>query len=235
MSRVSGSVKISEIVLTEREEICNLLSCEQEIVFPSNTPMHSPPITELLAKWQTGDQEAFAELAKLVEAKLRRLARRSMFCERPGHTLQTTALINEAYLRLIGQKEVDFQSRTHFYRIAAWKMRQVLVDHARARLSAKRGGGVVKISLDDESICPDALELQIRDPELIALNDALEQLAKVSLLQYQIVEMRYFGGLTIEETAHALKIATGTVKRHWTIARAWLHRELVKTEEDTDS
>lgn len=210
------------MVLTNRGKVCSL-PLYRQVHYSSHSPMQSPSVTQLLAQWQSGDQRAFAELGRLVHDELHKLAQRHMRSERSGHTLQATALINEAYLKLANQKSVDWQSRAHFFCVAARAMRQILVDHARARLSAKRGGGAVKFSLDDEAIWNTELAVEIRDSELLVLDDALEQLAKVSPIQHQIVELRYFSGLTIEETAYALKISTGTVKRQWTFARAWLH------------
>ncbi len=223
MNATLSSVKIPELALTGSQGISNLLSCKHDSRFLSHHQMQPPSFTHLLARWQGGDQQAFAELAGLIHDELHKLARYYMRSERSGHTLQATALINEAYLRLANQQIVDCQSRTHFFSIAARAMRQILVDHARARLSAKRGGGAVKLSLEDEATSTAFLAVEIRDPELLALDEALEQLAKVSPVQCQIVELRYFSGLTIEETAQALKISAGTVKRQWVFARAWLH------------
>ncbi len=233
MDTVSPSVKNSKIELTDKKEICKALSCGQESALPSQTPMESSAITQLLAQWQNGDQQAFAKLAKLVDGTLHKLARRHMSSERSGHTLQATALIHEAYLRLMG-KNVNYQSRTHFFSIAAGKMRQILVDHARARLSAKRGGGVAKQSLDDQEINLAYLAAEIRDPELVALDDALELLSKSLPNHAKIVELRYFAGLTIEETADALGLSIGTVKRYWRFAIAWLKNQLGENPENPD-
>jgi RNA polymerase sigma factor (TIGR02999 family) len=232
MNTAIPSGENSEIVLADKKEIGNTLSCEQESVLPVQIAMESSPITQLLAQWQEGDQKAFAELAKLVDNTLHKMARHQMRSEHSGHTLQATALIHEAYLRLNGKNNINYKSRTHFYNIAATKMRQILADYARARLSAKRGGGSVKLSLDAQEINPAYLAVEIRDPELVALDDALTRLAKTLPEHAKVVDLRYFGGFTIEETAEALEISTGKVKRHWQFARAWLKKELGEIIED---
>jgi RNA polymerase sigma factor (TIGR02999 family) len=181
----------------------------------------SPRPTLLLEAWAQGDQAAFNELLPLVHDELHRLARRHMDRERPGHTLQSTALVNEAYLRLIDVNRVHWESRAHFFAMASRAMRRVLVDSARTRNYQKRGGGAQKVSLDE------AL-LVTREPgqDLVALDDALNALARVDLRKSQVVEMRFFGGLTIEETAAALQVSVDTVMRDWRLAKAWLLREL---------
>jgi RNA polymerase sigma factor (TIGR02999 family) len=159
----------------------------------------------------------------LVYTELRRFAASFLAEERRGHTLQPTAVVHEAYLRLVGQQGVPVQDRAHFLRIAARLMRQILVDHARSRGAAKRGGGAPKLALEDSVLSSE------RGPELIALDDALTSLAALDLRQSQIVELRFFGGLSIAETADAVGISPATVKREWASARAWLHREVSGT------
>lgn len=177
-------------------------------------------VTELLIKWTRGDQRALDELMPVIHSELRRLARRYMARERPGHTLQTTALINEAYLRLVDQQGVDWQDRAHFFAVAAQVMRHILVDHARKYHADKRGAGAQKVPLDDVVVAN-----QERAAELVALDDALGELANLDSRQCQIVELRFFGGLTVEETAEVLKIAPITVMREWRAARAWLREK----------
>jgi len=178
----------------------------------------SHDVTQLLAEWSEGDESALDQLIPLVEKELRRLAHHYMRRERAGHTLQTTALINEAYLRLAHQKQAHFQNRAHFFAVAANLMRQIMVDHARARQSAKRGGGLHKVSLDEAATVGDQ-----RAAELIALDEALKELAKAAPRQGRVVEIRYFGGLSVEETAEVLKVHPNTVLNDWREARAWLY------------
>ena len=178
-------------------------------------------ITELLAAWSAGDAGAHAELLPQVYDELRRIAARHLARERPGHTLQATALVHEAFERLVGQDRVVWQGRVHFVATAAHVMRRILVDHARGRQTAKRGGGLT-ISLDPEHE-PAA---PARDVDLLRLDDALARLAALAPEQARIVELRYFGGLSIEETAAAVDSSPATVKRHWSLARAFLRREL---------
>jgi RNA polymerase sigma factor (TIGR02999 family) len=181
-------------------------------------------ITHLLLAWGEGDQLALEKLMPLVYEELRRVARHYMNRQRPGHTLQTTALVNEAYLRLIDSSKVQWQNRAHFFAVSAQLMRRILVDFARERTSLKRGEGARQLSLDQ------ALEISSeRSADLIALDDALKTLARMNSRQSQIVELRYFGGLSEEETAEALKISQRTVRRDWSLARAWLYRELSKS------
>lgn len=184
----------------------------------------SEEITELLIQWNNGDEMALEKLIPLVERELRRMARRYMRREDPNHTLQTTALINEAYLKLIKQRDVQWQNRAHFYAIAAQLMRRVLLDHARTQKRQKRGGDVVQVDLSETAVLTDE-----KLDELIALDQALEKLAQFDPLKSQIVEMRYFGGLSVEETAEVTKLAAVTVMRHWNLAKAWLRRELRST------
>lgn len=176
-------------------------------------------VTQLLVAWGGGDQAARDELMPLVYEELRRLAHKFIRHERPGHTLQTSALLNEAYLRLVDQKNVQWQDRAHFFGIAARLMRQILVDYARKRSYAKRGGGAQRVSLDEAMIVSDE-----RAADVVALDDAMNILAEIDPRQGQIVELRFFGGLSIEETAEVLGVSPGTVMRDWTLAKAWLRR-----------
>jgi RNA polymerase sigma-70 factor (ECF subfamily) len=181
----------------------------------------SQGITQLLLAWNNGDQEALEKLTPLVYAELHRLAKFYMVRERTGHTLQTTALIHEAFLRLIDWKNVRWQNRAHFFGVAAQVMRRILVDFARSRQSAKRGNGTQQISLDE------AIAIhEDRSAEFIALDDALKSLAEIDRRKSQIVEMRFFGGLSAEETAEVLNVSLRTVEREWNLARTWLYREL---------
>jgi RNA polymerase sigma factor (TIGR02999 family) len=181
-------------------------------------------VTQLLIKWSNGDKAALDELMPLIQEELRRLAHHYMSRERPGHTLQTTALVNEAYLRLVNRKDVHWQNRTHFFAIAATLMRSILVDHARSHAYAKRGGGAHKTELDEAMVVS-----KERAAEVVALDDALKQLENLDLKQSRIVELRFFGGLTIEETAEVLHLSPATIKREWSTAKAWLYHELAKS------
>jgi RNA polymerase sigma factor (TIGR02999 family) len=178
-------------------------------------------ITQLLIKWRNGDQAALDELAPQVYNELRRLARYYLRQERPDLTLQVSDLVHEAYLRLVDEKEIDWQNRTHFFGIAAVRMRHILVEHARSRQAAKRGGGEYLLSLGKAD-----RPAEDRDVNLLALDDALQRLEAMDPQKSRIVELRYFGGLTIEETAEALRISPATVKRDWSMARAWLRSEI---------
>ena len=178
-------------------------------------------ITELLLAWGNGEEAALEQLTPLVYDELHRLARVYMAGERPNHTLETTALINEAYLRLIDWKNVQWQNRAHFYGVAANLMRRILIDFARSRNYAKRGGGVHPVDLDEA-----INTAQEKSAELVALDDALTSLEAIDPRKCRVVELRFFGGLSQEETAEALKISPRTVLREWNLARAWLHREL---------
>ncbi len=180
-------------------------------------------VTQLLIAWSSGDKAALDKLMPLIHQELRRLAHRYMSRERPGHTLQTTALVNEAYLRLVNRKDVHWQNRTHFFAIAAELMRTILVDHARSHAYAKRGGGLRKIELDEAMIVS-----QERAVEVLALDEVLKELADIDPQQSRIVELRFFGGLTIEETAEVLGLSPATIKREWSTAKAWLYHELAK-------
>lgn len=184
-------------------------------------PQPSQQITQLLLDWSDGDKAALDELMPIVFDELRQLASHYMRGQRAGHTLQTTALVNEAYLRLIDSSRVNWQNRAHFFAISAQLMRRVLVDFARARNSRKRGGDQIKVTLDDK------IEARFeKETNLVELNEALENLAKFSERQSQIVELRYFGGLTEDEIAETLNISIRTVRRDWSAARAWLYRQL---------
>ena len=184
-------------------------------------------VTLLLQRWSEGDKSALEELTPLVYDELHRLAHQHMRREQPGHVLRTTALVNEAYIRLIDQSQVHFQNRAHFFGIAARLMRQILVDNARRRKVAKRGGGMITVPLDDVK----ALAQQ-QAANVLALDEALMTLAKKDPRQCQIVELRFFGGLSIEETAEVLKVSPGTVMRDWTFASAWLKSQIAGAGEE---
>ena len=199
------------------------------------------PVTQLLAQWRDGDERAFAQLSALMYEELCQLAQRHLRRERSNHTIQKTALVNEAFVRLVGQQSVDWQSRAHFIGLASKLMRRVLVDYARARLADKRGGGVGVLSLDEMAApepdeAPDTTPTALQhldahtQEEVSAIDQALVRLEQIDARQAQIVEMRYFGGLTVEQTAEAMDISAATVKREWTLARAWLRRELGKSQ-----
>jgi RNA polymerase sigma factor (TIGR02999 family) len=184
-------------------------------------------VTQLLLAWNDGDESALEKLVPFVYNELRRLARRRMRLERPDHTLQTTALINEAYLRLVDVRNVHWQNRVHFFALCARLMRRILVDYARTRHYAKRGGGAQPISLDQS--LPVAAG---RSPDLVAVDEALHALAEVDARKAQVVELRFFGGLTVEEAAAVLKVSPETVRRDWKIAKVWLLRELSGDRQD---
>lgn len=185
--------------------------------------MSSHEITRLLVAWGQGDQSALEELSPLVHSELHRLAHRYMSRERPGHTLQTSALVNEAYIRLIDWKNVRWQNRAHFFAVSAQLMRRILVDFARHRRYLKRSGGA-RVSLTEAA----AFTVD-RDADLVALDEALIALAEVDPRKSQVVEMRFFGGLSVEEVAEVLKVSKETVMRDWRLAKVWLLRELDKT------
>jgi RNA polymerase sigma factor (TIGR02999 family) len=178
-------------------------------------------VTQLLVAWGDGDKSALDELIPLVEAELHSLAQRYLRREQPGHTLQTTALVNEAYLRLVDYKDMEWQNRAHFFAVSAQVMRRILVEHARNRRSLKRGGARHQVSLDDAAAIP--LD---RPADLVALDDALRELAALDARKHEVVELRFFGGLSVEETAEVLKVSRLTVLRDWQTAKAWLYREL---------
>lgn len=180
-----------------------------------------PQVTELLAAWSEGEEMALDQLIPLVEAELRRIAHNYMRRENSDNTLQTTALVNEAYLKLVDQKNVRWQNRSHFFALSANIMRRILLDHARERLAAKRGGGAHHLEMEKaEILSPE------KSAELLALDEALEKLKQIDKLKSRIVELRYFGGLTLEETAEALEVAPITVSVNWRLAKAWLAREI---------
>ena len=182
---------------------------------------NSETVTQLLQDWSQGNQQALEELLPLIYDELRRLAHNFLYSERPGHTLQTTALAHEAYLKLIDQKSVHWQNRAHFFAIAAQAMRRILIDSARRHAAQKRGGAAEKVSLAEVA------NISAGSPtDLLALDDALNRLAALDQDQSRIIELRYFGGLTIEETAEVMKSSPATVKREWQMARAWLYQEL---------
>src|SRR5262249_32499212 len=178
-------------------------------------------VTQLLINWSNGDKESLEKLIPLVYGELRRLADRYVRRERQGHTLQSTALVHEAWMKLIDQRNVHWQNRAHFFGVAAQMIRRILVDYARNRHAEKRGGHAFKLSLDDAIEVP-----KQRDLDLVALDDALDGLSKVDAQQGRIVELRFFAGLSIEETAEVLRISPATVKRDWVSAKAWLYREM---------
>lgn len=183
-------------------------------------------ITELLIAWSNGDRVALEKLTPLVYNELHRLARHYMGRERPGHTLQTSALVNEAYIRLIDWKSVKWQNRAHFFAVSAQLMRRILVDFARSRDYLKRGGGSPQVSLEEAAVVADE-----RDTDLVSLDEALNALAELNERQSQVVELRFFGGLSLEEIAEVLNVSVGTVRRDWSLARAWLYRELSRARE----
>lgn len=178
-------------------------------------------ITQLLLQWGGGDASALDELMPIVYAELRRIARRFMRRQSPNNTLQTTDLVNEAYLRLIDSSRVNWQGRTHFFAVSAQLMRRILVDAARRRNSQKRGGGQVRVTLDDRLDIAD-----VDGTDVVALDEALKRLAQLNPRHSQIVELRYFGGLTEDQVADLLSISPRTVRRDWSLAKAWLYREL---------
>jgi RNA polymerase sigma-70 factor (ECF subfamily) len=186
-------------------------------------PSPSSQITDLLVRWSSGDAVARETLIPLVYDELRRVARYSLARQRPDHTLQSTALVHEAYMRLVGRTSVHFENRAHFFAVASQLMRRILVDHARKQNAAKRGGNNITLVLD-EAVAPPAR----REVDLTALDDALNILATLDSRQASIVEMRFFGGLSIDETSQVLGISPATVKREWTTARTWLYDEMTR-------
>lgn len=185
----------------------------------------SNPVTELLVRWRGGDKAALDALMPLVYSELRRIANRYLQAERSDHTLQSTALVHEAYVRLTNQQLPQWQNRAHFFAVAAQLMRQILVDHARSHRASKRGGEVYKLALDDAEDQQKPIDIDI-----VALDDALKSLTAMDAQQGKVVELKFFGGLSNEDTAEVLGISTSTVKRDWTTARAWLFRELNRSE-----
>lgn len=193
-------------------------------------PTTSHEVTQWLADWGNGDQAAFDRLMPLVYGELRQMAHRYMARQHPGHTLQTTALINEAFLKLVGQPEKHFQNRAHFFGVAAQAMRSILVDYARSKQYAKRGGGAQVVELEEA-----LMVAATRAGELVALDDALRELAKVDARKCRVVELRYFGGLSVDETAEVLNISAITVMRDWSMAKSWLYRELSQSRKQDDA
>jgi len=195
----------------------------EKSTLPGDDEAQKPPIGEvsgLLRAWGDGDRRALDQLTPIVYDELRRLASHYMRGERPGHSLQATALVNEAYMRLVDYKGMQWQNRAHFFAVSAQLMRRILVEHAR-RHNLKRGGGVQHVSLDEMAIVGGD-----RGADLVALDDALDALARFDARKVQVVEMRFFGGLSVEETAEVLKVSSVTVMRDWSTAKAWLYREL---------
>lgn len=202
--------------------------------------MSNDHVTELLAQWSQGDENALTALMPLIYDELQRLAQRHMARERPDHTLQPTGLVHEAFLRMAGQRSAHWQNRTHFLAVASQMMRRILVNHARNRIAAKRGGGAPVVSMNDTAFVEEPVTQDFggtpssaagalfdkTDGELVALDEALTKLEAEDPQQSRVVELRYFGGLTVEETAEALSISPATVKREWAVARLWLKRAL---------
>ena len=181
----------------------------------------SNQVTELLVRWRGGEKDALDSLMPLVYGELRRIAQHYLNNERPDHTLQSTALVHEAYVRLANQDLPEWQNRAHFFAVAAQLMRQILVDYARSHRASKRGGNVYRLALEDAGEHPQAV-----DVDIVALDDALKSLAEMDSQQSKVVELKFFGGLSIEDTAEVLGVSPSTVKRDWVTARAWLYREL---------
>src|ERR1041384_6040460 len=194
-----------------------LTSLWQNFAMPDLSPQE---VTQLLADWGKGDRSALDKLFPLVHSELRRIAQRQMNQERDGHTLQATALVNEAYLKLVGQQEFKWQNRAHFFAVCAQVMRHILVDQARAHALDKRGGGAIQVSLNDVAAIA-------KEQDFLALDEALRQLESLDPQKGKIVELRYFGGLSIEETAEVLDISPRTVRREWQRSKAWLDRKSV--------
>ena len=185
------------------------------------TTLSQTGVTELLADWSKGDQEALNKLIPLVYDELHKLASRYLRRERRDHTLQTTAVVHEAYLKLVNQRDANFENRLHFFAVAAQIMRRILVDYARRHHASKRGGDLYKLSLDEALVTSEE-----KGADLLALDEALERLAAIDQRQSRVVELRVFAGLTLEETAQALNISPSTVRREWSMAKAWLHRQI---------
>jgi RNA polymerase sigma factor (TIGR02999 family) len=186
-------------------------------------------ITKLLQGWRDGDREALDSLLPIVYKELRRLAHFQLRQERPDHTLQSSALVNEAYLRLVGLSAPQWEGRSHFFAIAAQQMRQILVDYARRHRAQKRGDGIAAVSLDEGTM---VLPAKGKTLDVVALDDALDALAQIDARKAQVVELRFFGGLNFDETAEVLKVSAVTVSRDWSTARAWLHREMSRETPD---
>jgi RNA polymerase sigma factor (TIGR02999 family) len=187
----------------------------------------APDVTQLLVNWSQGDEKALEQLMPLVYGELRRLAAAYLRRERSNHTLQSTALVNEAFLRMVHQHDVQWRNRAHFYGIAAQMIRRILVDYARGQHAEKRGAGAVKLVLDEAMAVPQ----QSPDVDLLSLNDALDRLAELDERQSRVVELRFFAGLSIEETAEVMHLSPASIKREWQTARAWLFREMSSARE----
>jgi len=185
------------------------------------TTISQTGVTDLLVHWSEGDQEALNKLIPLVYDELHKLASRYLRRERRDHTLQTTAVVHEAYLKLVNQRDANFENRLHFFAVAAQIMRRILVDYARRHHASKRGGDLYKLSLDEALVTSEE-----KGADLLALDEALERLAAIDPRQSRVVELRIFAGLTLEETAQALNISPSTVRREWSTAKAWLHRQI---------
>jgi len=183
----------------------------------------APDVTQLLMNWSQGDQGALEQLMPLVYGELRRLASSYLRRERSNHTLQSTALVHEAFMRLVNQQDVQWRNRAHFYAIAAQMIRRILVDYARSQHAEKRGAGAVKLELDEAMAVPQQSEI-----DLLGLNDALDQLAELDARQSRVVELRFFAGLSIEETAEVMHLSPASIKREWNTARAWLFRQMTR-------
>ena len=191
------------------------------------TTISQTGVTDLLLHWSEGDQEALNKLIPLVYDELHKLASRYLRRERRDHTLQTTAVVHEAYLKLVNQRDANFENRLHFFAVAAQIMRRILVDYARRHHASKRGGDLYKLSLDEALVTSEE-----KGADLLALDEALERLAAIDQRQSRVVELRVFAGLTLEETAQALNISPSTVRREWSMAKAWLHRQIKITTPD---
>lgn len=220
---LTGAHDLVQDVLLQRLRPCGLLEAHRVGALRRNLPAPSPTaVTELLRAWSDGDDGALERLLPLVEVELRRLARGYMGRERRGHTLQTTALVNEAFLRLTDARRIRWQDRAHFLGISARLMRRVLVDHARARGYRKRGGDALRVTLDDALVATPTYPTF----DVLALDRALEALAEADGRKSRIIELRFFGGMSVEETAEVLHVSPDTVKRDWRLAKLWLLREL---------
>ena len=191
------------------------------------TTISQTGVTDLLVHWSEGDQEALNKLIPLVYDELHKLASRYLRRERRDHTLQTTAVVHEAYLKLVNQRDANFENRLHFFAVAAQIMRRILVDYARRHHASKRGGDLYKLSLDEALVTSEE-----KGADLLALDEALERLAAIDPRQSRVVELRVFAGLTLEETAQALNISPSTVRREWSTAKAWLHRQIKNNNRD---
>jgi RNA polymerase sigma factor (TIGR02999 family) len=197
---------------------------------PDSSPGPRTDVTDLLRRWREGERDALERLMPLVYEELHRIASRYLSHERPDHTLQSTALVHEAYVKLVDQRRVDWQNRAQFFGLAAQAMRRILVDHARSRHRLKRGASAPRIDLDDAD--PAAPTDRVDPADAIALDGALQKLEALDPGQARIVELRFFGGLTVEETADVLATSPSTIKREWTLAKAWLYRELAGTPDE---